>query len=34
MITASTITSVLVMASAVIIPIIVKLIYDRINKKF
>lgn len=34
MISSSALTSLLVMASAILIPIIVKLIYDRCNKKF
>lgn len=34
MITAATLTQLLVMAAAILIPVIVKLIYDRCNKKF
>lgn len=34
MITATALTKLLVLAAAVLIPIIVKLIYDRCNKKF
>jgi len=34
MITASTVTSLLILAATIIIPIVVKLVFDRINRKF
>ena len=34
MITTATSTKLLVMAAAILIPVIIKLIYDRRNKKF